>query len=312
MTRNNNIIEDFVDEQLRKYDEIKNKRFTDKYVLLHRITSAQCNTFQLDEVDFDITWYNKSIKNILSYHKDFLDSTIEEKRKNYDYFLFVSSKKDYDEFYVKLKKFVDKKLDKFFSYLKENSHLKIHVSVDKVNLKEFKYFEKTWTGGGDESFYYNPVGLWYSCGSSFYEYIYNDALKNDFRYKNFHWLPLHVYSLDLDEIKIEKINSCKKFYKFSSKYKNKNITKTYIDWKKVYQNLDGLEICPYLTPKCSGLNKLNNKLNIEGLVDHMDNILLKGDLSKKEKSTLWALQWSAATGVILKNFDKVKYKKLRF
>jgi len=109
-------------------------------------------------------------------------------------------------------------------------------------------------------------------------------------------------------LKIKKINNCKKFYNFNKKYKEIDIEKNYINWEKINKNLDGIEICPFITPECSGIDKIIPK---ETRNYNIFNILAKGNLTKAEKSTLWSLHWDAASGVIIKNFNKIEYKKLK-
>lgn len=307
MVRNKNIIEDFVDKQIENIPNLLEKRYTNKYIIIFVIFTDKNNTYYLNISPYQYEdLYNNKIKNVLALNDIYKSGDAKKIRSGGDTKLFCL-KKEYEEFQKKLKTFIDDLYQKYFEYTEKNLQLKIHISVDKINPKKFLPKKGTYSNKNEyDSSYrtlYNPNGLWYSCGNSFHKY-YHDKLAKKNKYLLFLWLPLNVYSFDMKDLKICKLNTCNKFYKFSQKYENPDLEKTYIDWDKVRKNIDGLEICPFITPKCSGINIEFNE--IKSYV----NLFYRKNLTKKQKSVLWSYNWEAASGVILKNFDKLEYKKI--
>ena len=305
MTRNNNIIENFVDQQIKNIPIVIEKRYTSKYIIILVEFTPKGNTRGLrilyDQIEM---YYNKKIKNLWDMSDEYKSGDIKKLRSFYSISLFCL-KKEYQDFQTKLKIYIDKLCDDYFNYMKKNPHLKIHLTIDKINPKKFKSLEGDWGGRDDYVLTYNPNGLWYSCGDSFHKYMFN-VWKNDQKiYEIFQWAPINIYSLDLKNLKVYKISNCDKFYKFGQKYENPDLEKTYIDWQKVREKLDGVEICPFITPECSGLKK--QRREIEGL----GNLFYRKKLTKKQKSVLWSYNWETASGVILNNFDKLEYKKIK-
>jgi len=104
----------------------------------------------------------------------------------------------------------------------------IHASDTLINKNNFipKYENQF----GSNKLFYNPKGLWYSC---------NNKWNNDRKYN---------YNVNISNLHILKIKTLKELDEFNINYFNPNFNSisTIINWDKVYQTYDGLEICPYL------------------------------------------------------------------
>tara|TARA_Y100000389_G_scaffold200171_1_gene240032 strand:+ start:150 stop:713 length:564 start_codon:yes stop_codon:yes gene_type:complete len=108
-----------------------------------------------------------------------------------------------------------------------------------------------------------PVGFWYGCGSEWYDigvnykthkYLYSVKLKRS------------ILTKDLSEVKKGKVLQITKkdeMRAFDQKYgknfisKNRNLNNNnfrLINWKNVYKDFAGLEICPYQKKSKYGLN----------------------------------------------------------
>lgn len=104
----------------------------------------------------------------------------------------------------------------------------IHASDTLINKNNLipKYENQF----GPNKLFYNPKGLWYSC---------NNKWTNDRKYN---------YNVNISNLHILKIKTLKELDEFNINYLNPNFNSisTIINWDKVYQSYDGLEICPYL------------------------------------------------------------------
>lgn len=86
---------------------------------------------------------------------------------------------------------------------------------------------------------FKPRGLWYSCGSSWDDFC---------RYE----MPERIdgspylYEIEVDLSKMIVIQNSKDFNDFVKKYSLKGFIMEAIDWARVAEDYDGIEICPYL------------------------------------------------------------------
>ena len=244
--------------------------------------------------------------------------TLNEPEKEYVFFGFstIKEKNNFEN------KFVNT-YDEYYLKLTKNKYKYIHLSkkIDfYLNSNNDSYYN-------NYSFHFNPPGLWFSCGTSWIvwviksNYIYSRFKYNylDETYISSRWNPRDAYSLNLDELKIKKIKNCKDLFSFSKKYKgNLKKQKTFFDIKKLKKDYDGIMLCPYIAFKCNNFllncnkDKLdnNNTTNFNcNLFDILENIAL-GRLTENEVNTLWTYSWETSTGVIFKNFNKIKYEKI--
>ena len=228
----------------------------------------------------------ENINYILLTNKDYLD---------FKFFLedkYIKSKEIIQKFSKKKNKDIDKlyfhisnqPISNLYRQIGNNSNFnkkKLHFDNFIMDLSKY---------------YYNPFGLWISCGTSWIEYsesfnkqahdfIYNVRLNNN--YKN----------------KVKKITTKSSFSKFAKKYNNKNAKNlaNTIEWKKVKNDFDGLIICPY---NLENFNKYITNLednNINKLFSHylLESIFKQEIL--KEKYNLrneWQRYWDVQSGVI--------------
>ena len=180
----------------------------------------------------------------------------------------------YQEFMIQVKKFVDDRNKKLFKYFNPSTkelhllgfrgkeikdeksrrkNLKIHISIDEIDIKKFKYREGDYLS--HRGVYRNPNGLWYACGDEYHKHFYKVFDKHSF-FTDFKWLPINVYLIDYSKLKVAKLDDCEKLIQFSMKYKSKNVKSQYLlDIDKVMKDYDGIELCPYITFECLDLGK---------------------------------------------------------
>ena len=89
---------------------------------------------------------------------------------------------------------------------------------------------------GPNKLLYNPIGLWFSCDDN---WIKQQKLSIENNY---------LYKLDLLQLKIYYISTLSELDEFIKIYYNpeRNSIAYTIDWDRVYNEYDGLSICPYL------------------------------------------------------------------
>lgn len=95
---------------------------------------------------------------------------------------------------------------------------------------------------------FKPNGLWYSCHSSWYNWVKENM--EDRLAKYIHKLNLNYGTLtnidNKNPNKILVINNLTDFNKFELEYLKPN---KFINWDKVSKNYGGIEICPYFISK---------------------------------------------------------------
>ena len=218
----------------------------------------------------------------------------------------------YNEFLLKLKLLVLQRMKKLKQVTK-GENLYLHLSGRKIDLSLFKSSETNYMDHVPG--FYNPGGLWYSCNFEYFDWWistfknkkildFNDLTRYD---------PCYIYKLNLAKLNIKKISSCEEFIKFCKIYKSKKLFSKntyYLNWRKIYKDFDGLELCPYPAIKCNSYFKKNYH-NVKDFKDFKDlfednglesflEILSKGKLNEEEKSMIWSLFWKAPSGVIWK------------
>jgi len=172
---------------------------------------------------------------------------------------------------------------------------------------------------GNNKLFYNPKGLWYSC---------NNKYDNERKYN---------YSLNISKLNILKIKNLKELDDFNIKYFNPNFNSisTIINWNKVYQTYDGLEICPYLIKNKimkslhfsdNDIITFNDKTIINDIIlgkrtnipkkynTDITNFLkiiqkktIKHKSIFKQISRIWYIGWEISSGVIWKNYKELEF-----
>ena len=293
--RNDNFIEDFADKAIKNHNKIKGGLY------IRIINTPQGNTayidFGKDFVPFDDKYY-KNYKN--------LERT--ETPSN----IGSVTKEELTNIEIKYKKFVKKRLKEIENYCEKNPDSYIHMSVDKMDVKKFTKRDYDIS----DDFYFNPGGLWYSCGYDYYKWWKTTLKKNIDDYLRY--MPIHIYSLKIDNLNIKKIDNCKELEKFNKKYKDTRDNIVYLDIKKVKKDFDGLQMCEYLSLRCNSYFKDKySKEELESLTDDKLKkhptplvILSKHKLSESDKGTFWSYLWKASSGVVWKNFRKIKAEEI--
>ena len=203
---------------------------------------------------------------------------------------------------------------------KTGSHPFIHISPSIIDFSKLKIQKpSSWLR---DSWVYNPNGLWYSCGMSWINWINGYKSQNDKKisaylseeknaYVRGAWLPMYVYEIKTDKLNIKRITNCAELFEFCETYKNPRATTVgnYIDWKRVHNDFDGLQICPY-GGFCGEHKQLLKKVYKSYDYDQLGQDALYGRISIHDIPHLWHLHWETATGVIWKNYKALDYQRL--
>lgn len=365
LTRNDNIIERFVDKIVKRYNDYKdNSKSTHLYKMIIYIDYTPLGNTKLLYVEkilpkiysfgdnkkikkyhtkknnniIKTNTSNISKKNRISIHKNRNQSNVKKTkkirkiRKNRNINKGLTSFTEWNNFcreyslelknkYIKLKKYCDD------YYKKHNKQPNIHISIDKINIKKFRKRKGSYS---NDLLSYNPNGLWFSCGTAWIDWIYSDVnlknvkdIYNNYYYKNtdntynkkyigmigIRWYPINIYILDLTKLNMKRIKTCRSIKKFSRNYKTKkprNIGK-YIKWDLVKRKYDGLRICPY-QGQCGYYKEIEN-IYYNNTTKALSNSLL-GKVSHKDIPHLWHSNWETDSGVVWKNFKKIKIEML--
>jgi hypothetical protein len=133
---------------------------------------------------------------------------------------------------------------------KEYKNKFIHVSLVPLNINSIYNSNKnnlSWFGGTVDDIYYNPRGLWFSCGADWIKWV----KKWNSRYSS-QWLTAkYIYEIKINKnniLQIHNKNELIKFHKKYAKYSSNNGSYNII-WSNVKKDYDGLIICPYLGPE---------------------------------------------------------------
>lgn len=151
-----------------------------------------------------------------------------------------------------------------------NSNSKLHVThCDKIEAKI--------TEQKNKGISLKPFGLWYSIGVEWLDFtIYNfEGFYSDEK--------LYAYEINIDNLNILKLNTIEDVREFMKKYKIGNDTYVSIDWKKVSETYDGIEINNY------------GKIKNESLLDF---------------DYIWLYGWDVSSGCIW-NTEKLNFKEIK-
>ena len=232
--------------------------------------------------------------------KDIFKRDIEDKKNKYGLATikeFEEWKKEYyEDFmdkYKQLKKFVKKQDKTVYIHLSQNIEDKIKMAKKNKSVSN---------PVGEIPF--NPPGIWFACDLAWLDFVKKHIVDKESYFFRLDWIPKNAYIINIDELNIKKIETCKELVKFSKKYMTND--GNYLDRKRIKNDFDGLLICPYLGLECNDYMKKNK--NYFGLIE--DYFL--GKVSQKDRDILWSFSWDAASGVVFKNYEKIKYEKFNF
>jgi hypothetical protein len=165
--------------------------------------------------------------------------------------------------------------------------------IYKKDLKEFNQSKKGVT---------NPSGLWYAINFDYYRYV-------------FFATRTYCYKFDISKLNIKKIKNIDDLLDFHNKYSGKSL----VLWEKVKKDYDGVQINKKTLDKIKELkDKIKESKELKDKIKESkelkDKIKESKELKEKEDNKysklLWAFQWDEASGVILKNYDKLEMKKI--
>jgi hypothetical protein len=206
---------------------------------------------------------------------------------------------------------------------KTGIHPFIHISSTIIDFAKFKTQPVGSWFGKEDIWNYNPKGLWYSCGMSWINWINSYKSQTAETIKSYldedisnvyyvsKWLPMYVYEIKTDKLNIKRITKCAELFEFCETYKNPRATTVgnYIDWKRVHNDFDGLQICPF-GGYCGEHKDMLKKLYKSYDYDTLGQDALFGKISIQDIPHLWHLHWETATGVIWKNYKALDYQRL--
>jgi hypothetical protein len=241
--------------------------------------------------------YDKELDIIVSQLKEIVDA--DTKR-------FIILEYDY------VQKFVNKNYKNIIKYIGKSPKTRfIHLCTDKLNvtfLKDIANYYNTWFGDG---IYYNPLGLWISCNTSWID-LWKPTHSNSNVQINKWTLSTYIYEIKINKSLILQINNFDEFKNFIYKYRNndkKFNIRDVIDWNRLKKEYCGIIICPYLGNRLFGKNA--NEIGLTGTPNdvtefykkmigpsYYDHILFLSE---------WYRHWEAGTGVI---WDLAGIKKI--
>ena len=208
-----------------------------------------------------------------------------------------------------LKKISKNNMKKIFRIIKSQPNYKkkyYHTSVKELEypIKDNELNNASWLYG---NIYKNPIGLWFSCGTSWQKFIGD--------YPSQWSLASYIYELEFTD-SIMHISSINELKKFINTYK-KNLSKSMkftdvINWKLVKKHYDGLIICPYLGNEIWGSNAnrfgmWGDKKKINEYIDEIVGLEWTDDLYFTAE---WYRHWEEASGVIWKPSTGLKSIRL--
>jgi hypothetical protein len=205
--------------------------------------------------------------------------------------------------------------------------VKIHMSTRPVDLSHFE------PRHGNQfrlnRLFYNPRGFWYSCGDSWVRHM----LTSEKDYSAYHF-----YSLDTSRLRICQIKTLADLDAFNRKYHNPEAIDLahIIDWMRVKEEYDGLEICPFPSGKYSDLFRVIHATLPVDMKGKISDILFRGRDDMREEDfkglsptirtglkellvdspkfahRMWCIGWEVQSGVIWKNYSKVGLTSVTF
>jgi hypothetical protein len=174
----------------------------------------------------------------------------------------------------------------------------LHISMEKINKNKLKNTNKiNESRYGNSPVYYNPEGLWISCGASWYNYSLSKQWYDE------SWLNFdknYLYDVLIDKSKILFIKKIDELIDFHNTYSFKKDNSYIIDWTKVKKKYDGLIICPYLGYKIWNQNKdLFHDFHLNINSQNYIKMIIGKNIKKYPAFFLeWYRHWDTGSGVI--------------
>ena len=215
------------------------------------------------------------------------------------------------ELYMKNKYlYYRKKLDYLIDYIdKYHPHDLVHMSKKKLDmdlLEDKNNIINSWLS----DVYYNPNGLWTSCGSSWLKFLKENNMYHSswIKCKYIYVVKLgsNIVSLSAslhtskDVLHITKIKELIDFHCKYAKYKKGQGYK--MDWTKIKKKYAGLVICPYLGNKIWKREETGEFVDAFYLGSEEEKYILdalqKNIMKYPHLYLEWYRHWEASTGVI--------------
>lgn len=195
-----------------------------------------------------------------------------------------------DDWLVKLAADNEQNIRKVIMEKKNYKKKFFHVSTRPFeDILDTTYNNDSWLGNG---IYKNPVGIWFSCGLSWQNFIGNRP--------NPWSLATYIYEIAISD-SVLKISSVDELEQFIDRFKKKNMKiHDVINWATVKKKYDGVVVCPYLGNAIWG--KYANSFSINGDLAQINNYIehsIGADWKNNIRYTAeWYRHWEEGTGVI--------------
>ena len=198
-------------------------------------------------------------------------------------------------------KIKEKKINDLIKILDKSYKNKfIHISPIPFNIENFKNTNKInysrYRFGN--LVYYNPVGLWFSCGSNWLKWVKSWNIDYTSQWTNSNY----IYEIETNKDTVIHIKTYKELVKFHKKFAKYSEKKGYyINWNSVKKIYDGIVICPYLG------NKIWNKIYGQKIDEfeiynreyqYIKQVLGKNIIKYPQFYLEWYRHWETSTGVI--------------
>ena len=198
-----------------------------------------------------------------------------------------------------LKHEIAKNLKRIINYIDTKYHDKlIHISSKKFereDLHNTNYINKSRLKNSE--IYFNPYGIWLSCGSSWLKWIYN------IKHFTSPWAsPKYIYVIELKKNNnVLKISNLKQLLQFHNKFAELKENSYKINWEEVKKTYNGLIIEPYLGKNI--WNFFNNKQSNFFYLTNTTNTYIRKTLGKNIKKYMqfyleWYRHWETSSGVV--------------
>lgn len=126
-----------------------------------------------------------------------------------------------------------------------DSNKRYHVSNKKLRKFSIKSIPK-------QEVSFKPKGFWYACGDAWLRFAKGEGLG----------VGKYLYEIEINDSNVLKLNTAKQLEDFTEEFspngKDAELLKgMFIDWPKVAEKWDGIELCPYVSEKRYSLGWYN-------------------------------------------------------
>jgi len=119
------------------------------------------------------------------------------------------------------------KLIDILNEVKLTNDIRIHMSKQPMELEQRSYNQDTG---------FKPNGFWYGFGQEWINWCKSEMPE---------WVGKYIYEVNINNSNILRINTFNELIEFNQKYAVDTRGMSQIDWKKVTNEYDGIEINPY-------------------------------------------------------------------